>query len=351
MTHRLFNHNRHGKLESLLHDVHAQTGKLHSALAAGNTAPSVDNSQLISELQHILDVDIATIVKDIGDVINALRGAQQPAPTPAPQPAPAPTGQSSGITWPSFAGTDALVGVSKTNVSVYVDANLGAESQKNATDLLADADRIVGINNTLFGLRGPPAPVRVILFEMGATDGTGGADHLGCDWRTGGDIEVCVDYGNSARCSALFEAELCECAMQGQLCGLSTGEALSRWCAMVVSDNALSDFATGPSWQEAGLENFVDATDPSDQNADSIGCGMVFISYLLHRGATLPQIAQAMVKFGDSCTFADLYGALRMGPANIAWPTFMGAVKELGTITSDDPFGQVNMAMKAHEHI
>ena len=32
--------------------------------------------------------------------------------------------------------------------------------------------------------------------------------------------------------------------MNGNLCGLSTGEALSRWCAMLIGDNALADFAS-----------------------------------------------------------------------------------------------------------
>jgi len=33
------------------------------------------------------------------------------------------------------------------------------------------------------------------------------------------------------------------CSMGGNLCGVSTGEALSRWCAVVVGNNALADFA------------------------------------------------------------------------------------------------------------
>ena len=32
------------------------------------------------------------------------------------------------------------------------------------------------------------------------------------------------------------------CSMGGNLCGVSTGEALSRWCAVVVGNNALADF-------------------------------------------------------------------------------------------------------------
>ena len=48
--------------------------------------------------------------------------------------------------------------------------------------------------------------------------------------------------------------------MGGNLCGVSTGEALSRWCAAVIGSNALADFATGPQWVQDGMPNYVDQT-------------------------------------------------------------------------------------------
>ena len=150
----------------------------------------------------------------------------------------------------------------------------------------------------IFGTTG--GPVSVIVFALGnATDGTGGADHMGCDYINGAAIEVDASFGNSARVSALFEAELSECSMNGNLCGESTGEALSRWCATVVSNNALSDFATAPQWAQDGEPDFVNKTDPTDQNADSTGCGMAFLSWLMSQGHTLDKIAPAMVALGD----------------------------------------------------
>ena len=132
-------------------------------------------------------------------------------------------------------------------VAIYVDPSLGAPALQNAKDLLADADRVVAANNAIFGA--PGDPVSVIVFALGGqTDGTGGADHDACNYTTGGAIEVCASYGNSMRVSALFEAELSECSMGGNLCGQNTGEALSRWCAAVVGSNALADFATAPAW-------------------------------------------------------------------------------------------------------
>ena len=108
--------------------------------------------------------------------------------------------------------------------TVYVDPTLGAPALQNARDLV-DSDRVAAAN---------------------------GADHVGCDYTTGADIEVCASFGNSKRVSALFEAKISEYSMNGQLCGLSTGQALSRWCAAKIGFNALSDVATAPNGSAMG---------------------------------------------------------------------------------------------------
>src|ERR1700726_4564619 len=220
--------------------------------------------------------------------------------------------------WPSYKGTSQFVGTSPSGrVTVYVDPSLGQSGLQNAPDLLNDADRVVTANDTIFGTAG--GPVSAIVFALGgATDGTGGADHMGCDYTTGAAIELCASFGNSARVSALFEAELSECSMGGNLCGVSTGEALSRWCAAQIGNNALSDFATAPTWAQDGMPNFVDKTDATDQNADSTGCGMAFLSWLMRQGYTLGQIAQGMVSLGDRGTLAQLYANLTKSPVSNA---------------------------------
>jgi hypothetical protein len=240
--------------------------------------------------------------------------------------------------WPSFTGTAQLVGTSGTGVTVYVDPSLGAPGLQNANDLLAAADGVVQKNNAIFGITG--GPVSVIVFALnGTTDGTGGADHGGCDFKVGDAIEVDASFGSPNRIAALFEAELSECAMNGQLCGLSTGEALSRWCAAAVSSNALADFATAPQWAQDGMPNWVDQTEPTDQDPDSTGCGMAFLSWLLSQNHSLPQIAQGMVGLGDSGTLADLYARLTGGAATNAWSSFSAAVQALPNgVTTDDPF-------------
>ena len=250
-----------------------------------------------------------------------LTAAQQRAAAATPQ-------------WPSYMGTSQLVGTSPVGkVTVYVDPSLGAPALQNAQDLLNDADRVVSANDAIFGTQG--GPVSVIVFALGgATDGTGGADHLGCNYTTGNAIEVCVSYGSSNRVSALFEAELSECSMGGNLCGVSTGEALSRWCAARTSNNALSDFATAPQWAQDGEPDYVNQTDPTDQSADSTGCGMAFLSWLMSTGYPLNQIAPVMVAMGSGGTFAQLYANLTSDEASTAWP-----VRVLPNgVTSDDPF-------------
>jgi hypothetical protein len=242
--------------------------------------------------------------------------------------------------WPSYTGTSQFVGTSPSGrVTVYVDPTLGAQGLQNAQDLVNDGGRVASANDAIFGTTG--GNVNVIIFALGgATDGTGGADHGGCDYTTGAAIEVDASFGNSARVSALFEAELSECSMGGNLCGVSTGEALSRWCAAEVGNNALSDFATAPTWAQDGTPDWVDKTDPTDQDSDSIGCGMAFLSWLMSQGYKLNQIAAAMVALGASGTLAQLYANLTSDSAGNAWDKFSAAVQGLPNgVTSDDPFG------------
>jgi hypothetical protein len=244
--------------------------------------------------------------------------------------------------WPSYTGTSQFVGTSPSGlVTVYVDPTLGAAGLQNAQDLVNDADRVGAANDALFG--SPRGPVSVIVFALGGvTDGTGGADHMGCDYQTGAAIEVCASFGNSARVSALFEAELSECSMGGNLCGVSTGEALSRWCASQINNNALSDFATAPQWAQSGMPDYVNQTAGTDQDANSTGCGMAFISWLISQGYGLDRIAQAMVSLGETGTLAELYNALTSDAAANAWPGFQAAVQNLPNgVTSDDPFSAV----------
>ena len=246
------------------------------------------------------------------------------------------------IPWPTFTGVAKQLGVtSDGRVTVFTREKAAKNTLQNAADLLADAPRIVAANDVLFGTKS--GPVNVLVFNLGGSShGLGGADHMSCDYKTGQNIEVDADWGDSAFVGALFEAELSECSMNGRLCGLSTGEGLSRWCAMATSNNAiLPQFLSAPVWAKAGFPNWVDRTDPTDQNYNSTGCTMAFLSWLQRLGHSLSSIAQTMVRLGDSGTLAMLYVAMNGGTAANVWPTFIAAVKALPMpgVVNDDPFG------------
>src|ERR1700749_2766647 len=114
--------------------------------------------------------------------------------------------------WPTFTGTATVVGSSSSGVTVYVDQSLGAQGTQNAQSLLSGADSVVAQNNAFFAITG--GPVDVIVYALGgATDGTGGADHGGCDFTTGSAIEVDAAFGSANRVIGLFEAELSEGGM------------------------------------------------------------------------------------------------------------------------------------------
>jgi len=79
---------------------------------------------------------------------------------------------------------------------------------------------------------------------------------------------------------------------------------------------------------------------PTDRGADSTGCGMAFISWLMSTGADLGSIARTIVAGGDTGTLADLYAQLRSDAGVNAWPKFLAAVRALPNgVTDDDPFG------------
>ena len=307
----------------------------HHAMARprpGSPANPIGNpvSDIVVCLNQIVQLT-AEIYSDLGQIISS-------GPTPPPIPMPNPNPTPGTINWPSYQGTATQVGVSPDGLTtVFYDASLGASALACAQQLVSAAAGINAANAKLFAT--PNGPTNVIVFALGgATDGSGGADHNACDFVNGQNIEVCVDFSDPGFCGTLYEAELSECSMNGQLCGLSTGEALSRWGAMVIDNNTeLASFASAPVWASAGFPNWVDTTEGTDQDYNSIGCGMAFISWLIGvHGYAFDEIAQEMVRLGDTGTLATLYEALS-GTSGSPWATFLAAC-HAATITTDDPF-------------
>jgi hypothetical protein len=229
------------------------------------------------------------------------------------------------------------------NVTVYYDPSLGQQGADLAQQILARAGQTYANCQAYFNVPGQPVNV-IIAAVNGVTDGSGGAYHYGCDFTSGGDLYEDAAFGDPDRTNGLVVAELTESFMgaqnQGWDCGASNGEALSRLLAELESGGpggSLSDFATGPAWDQSGRPDYIDATEPTDQNPVSTGCGMVYLYWMISQGYSAAQITQAGCPDG---TLASNYQALAGG--GNAWGDFSAAVNGLtGAITSDNPWGPI----------
>jgi len=227
------------------------------------------------------------------------------------------------------------------NATVYYDPALGSPGEGLAQQILARMPDTYNSCQAFFATPGQPVNV-IIAAVNGATDGSGGAYHYGCNFNPGGDLYCDAALGNPDLSNGLVVAELTESFMGAQNvgwnCGGSTGEALSRVLAELLSggaQGALAAYATGPTWDQDGRPDWIDATEDTDQNPDSTGCGVVYLYWMISRGFTAAQITQAGCPDG---TLASNYTALGAGVN--AWTDFSAAVNALrGGVTSDNPWG------------
>jgi hypothetical protein len=226
------------------------------------------------------------------------------------------------------------------NVTLYYDPSLGQPGADLTRQILITVARTYADCQTFFNI--PGLPIKVIIAAVNnATDGSGGAYHNGCSFTLGGELYCDAAFGNPTLTSGLIVAELTECFMglqnKGWDCGGSNGEALSRFLAQQTSggaDGVLAEFATGPEWDQAGRPDWIDATDPTDQDVVSTGCGVVYLYWIQSKGFTPAQITQAGCPDG---TLRSNYAALT-GKTS-AWADFGVALAGLsGAIASDDPW-------------
>jgi hypothetical protein len=226
------------------------------------------------------------------------------------------------------------------SVSVYYDPRLGQPGVTLAQQVLSAVGGGYTRCQSFFNVEGQP--VRVIIAALnGETDGSGGAYHYGCDFKSGGDIYCDAAFGDPALTIGLFVAELAECFMglqnRGWNCGASNGEALSRFLAEQASDgcaDVMAAYESALQWDAAGRPDWIDATEPTDQDLVSVGCGVVYLYWMLSKGYTAAQIAQAGCPDG---TLSSNYTALT-GRAS-AWNSFQTALAALNApIRSDNPW-------------
>ncbi len=164
--------------------------------------------------------------------------------------------------------------------------------------------------NTLEGFFGriawPTFPVNIIV-----APGIAGAYHYGCgavDLYCDGDTSTKPDIDHTRFLVVAEEVEVFEDAQgKGWDCGASNGEGLSRVLATELYPTELDGFATGAVWLDSpGRPDWISRTNPTDTDAVSNGCAVLFLNYLRHQlNFSWEQIIQA-----TGATLEETYKAL-----------------------------------------
>lgn len=235
-------------------------------------------------------------------------------------------------------------------VMVWYDPALGDQGLRMGQLLLGQIQAVMELDDGLFGVEGLAGNLLLVSLS-GQSDGSGGAYHYGCafDSAQTGASDWYIDYAALANGMdlGLAQAEISESYMGlqglGWDCGGSNGEGLSRVLAEQQCGGptgALKDFQTFPSWQQAGSPDWINMTEPTDQNPVSTGCAVGYLYWMQSLGYSWADIIQAGCPDGS---LASNYKALTGKEG--AWDAFMEAVGQLtGPITTDNPWPLVPAA-------
>jgi hypothetical protein len=128
-----------------------------------------------------------------------------------------------------------------------------------------------------------------------------------------GNKQITIDIGASADFDLgreVLVAEFIEIFMgaqnRGWAAGKSNGEALSQLAGFTIVPSQATSFNGPPTWLDnnnSARPDFVSQTDPTDKNAVSYGCGVLFLYYLRSQlGFTMRAIVQ-----GAADTLEGLY--------------------------------------------
>ncbi len=227
------------------------------------------------------------------------------------------------------------------NVTVDVATSLGPMGQALATKVLLGCEADLQLVQSWFGASVKIPPVNLLIAPLsGSDDGSGGAYHYSC---SGTDL-YCDDdeQDDGSTTLSLFVAELSEVGQAAQNggwdCGSSNGEALSRVHAETAHPGVLDGYSTAAAWLDSPRADWISKSEPTDQDAVSTGCGVLFINWLLSQDFTLSAITQSA-----SSTLAGTYKIL--GQMDNAFATFRAAcqkrwpVGKPSGVTTDNPWG------------
>lgn len=159
----------------------------------------------------------------------------------------------------------------------------------------------------------PNLPLNVVI-----APGIGGAYHYGCaatDLYCDGDSATPPNLDLTRFLMVAEAVEVFSAAQnRGWDCGASNGEGLSRVLATELYPAQLDGFATAAAWLDSPRADWVSRTDPTDQNAVSTGCAVLFLNYLHYQlGFAWPAVVAAA-----GATFEACYQALTGRQAGFA---------------------------------
>lgn len=216
--------------------------------------------------------------------------------------------------------------------------SLGQQGADLAAAILQNCERDYTALQQIFGGITPHR----LPFVVQVTADASGASHSSCmgtDISVGGKSGGNVDFIRS-----LLVAEADEVFManfgHGWDCGASPGEGLSRVLANDFYQGVEpADFVASNVWLNLNPRpNFVDNTDPTDRNYDSIGCAVLFLNWLRFQ----QNYSWAQIVAGGGATLAETYQSLT-GKATgwVDFAAFMSAQFPVGRqydLTTDNPF-------------
>src|SRR5260370_2978700 len=198
--------------------------------------------------------------------------------------------------------------------------SLGQQGANLAQAILQNCERDYGSLQQIFG---GITPHRMPFVVQITSDSTG-ASHsscLGTDINVGGKTDGGLDFTRS-----LLVAEADEVFManfgRGWDCGASAGEGLSRVLANDIYKNVEpADFISSNVWLNLDpLPNFVDHTDATDTNYNSIGCAVLFLNWLRFE----LNHTWADIVAGGGATLAETYKGLT--GKSTAWQDFNSVI-------------------------
>jgi hypothetical protein len=215
---------------------------------------------------------------------------------------------------------------------------LGQKGATLAQAILQNCERDYTTLQQIFGGITP----RRLPFVVQITADSSGASHstcLGTDVMLGGRSGSNVDF-----IRALLVAEVDEVFManfgRGWDCGSSAGEGLSRVLANDFYKGVEpAGFISSNVWLNLDPRpNFVDSTDPTDRNYESIGCAVLFLNWLRYQ----LNHPWTQIVAGGGVTLAETYTALT--GKSTGWQdfeSFINAHFPIGrkfSLKTDNPF-------------